>query len=154
MCKQFSSAIVEVDCRVFKKFTAFHSLRRSPSLLREKNNEIQIDTLYRLQDMRCRNEYQLVRKEFTRHYELCINAYEESQKFKTFMGYYWPPDFNTIQTNLLRSTMFDKELVSNRGNADILPCILKSFKESTKPIFSESSLIQSISRTSFYTSRS
>lgn len=49
--------------------------------------------------------------------------------------------FDTLQTILMGSTMFGEELVSNKGNADILQCLLKSFKIHRSQLYSRKASI-------------
>lgn len=39
-----------------------------------------------------------------------------------------PDDSGTLRNNLLRSTMFDEELMQNRGSAEVLSSLLKAFE--------------------------
>lgn len=97
--------------RVFKKAIQINSLRRSPSLLNENNTEIPIDSIYHLRDVCKRNVYCAVWKKITQQYELRVNADEESEMVMHFMGRDWSEDFNFIERNLCRTTMFDDALM-------------------------------------------
>lgn len=122
-----SSAVPKNGCQVFKTFISFRFLGSFLSFLNENYKTIQIDTFYRVRDVCKRNKHLPVRKEISQYYELCVNACEQSKTIMEFMGGDLPEDFNSIEFNLLRTTMFHEKLMRNRGNAEIRPFLFRTF---------------------------
>lgn len=124
-----SFVIADNDCRVFKKFVAFHSLRGFEALFSEKDTTIQVDTLYRLRDVCERNDYRAVWRNITQFYELCASEHQEDEQFKEFMGNDQTDNLGTNREGLLRCTMFVEEPMQDRCNAQSLPSFFKAFKK-------------------------
>lgn len=102
-----------------------------------KNTAIHFNTLYQLWYMCRRNDYRPVWKKVTWHYELHVNAFNQSEKPKTSIKCDWSPDSDTIRTIILRSTMvLVRKLVSNRAKANILLCLLKTFLKHRPQLYS------------------
>lgn len=118
------------DCRIFKKYITLNSLRSSPAFMSDRNTKSQIDTLHRLMNLYIRNGFKSVSKDVSTQYQLALDADRESKKFKTFLGKdSWPQELIPIQKKLFTETIFDEELVENRGNdLHLLPSLLSAYR--------------------------
>lgn len=131
----------------FEKFAAFHLLESSSSLLSKNHSAIQIETLYRLQDVFFCNDCRPMWKVITMHNGLCVIAHKESATIVTFMQCDWPADCEFINDKLLWTSMSDDEQPQRWGNVEVLPNILKGFKKHRPHIYSQSVALYTVLQT-------
>ena len=122
------------DCRLFKSFVCFGSLRSASNFLKAvatKDTKAQTNTIYRIAHYSERHDYKPVQaKVVSEQFEFAKRALEEEALFLDVIGETkWPEHMAMIQENLLRTTLCDKELSRNMGNdGDVLPSLWKCFK--------------------------
>lgn len=122
------------DCRLFKSFVCFGSLRSAKAFLKAVSTndaEAQVNTIHRIRHFCELNSYRAVQaKVVADQFELAKQALKEERKFLNRIGENkWPDHMTTAQENLLRTTLCDKELTLNNGNdADVLPSVWRCFK--------------------------
>ncbi len=109
------------DCRIFTKFVTLHSLRMSTVFMNASSDtevEAQCNTLHRAKEHFLLNglktiQYQLINHQF----KMAMSALDEEKKFLKYLGSTeWPSQMISIRRNLLRSTVMDDEIESNKGN--------------------------------------
>jgi len=122
------------DCRVFRNFIHITSLKSAKSFMNAKHQEgerAQRITLYRLRDIYKERSFSkpIQPEEVSRQYELSVFSIEQEIKFIQFIKPDpWPEEMSTIRENLLNTVQLSDEVQSNRGNDDILPSLLRSYK--------------------------
>ncbi len=122
------------DCRLFKAFVCFGALRSASAFLNAMKSdyeEEQINTIHRIRHHCELTMYKPVQsKVIAEQFELSILARKEEETFLRKIGMTdWPPHMETARENLLRTTLCDKELYSNRGNDDdVLPSLWRCYK--------------------------
>lgn len=64
---------------------------------------------------------------------------KEENKFLVFLRPdTWPTEMQTMRTNLLRTTLFDKELTENEGSEQILPSFLEIYRSKFPAVANQS----------------
>lgn len=132
--KTVKSVMSTYDCRLFKRFLCTSTLRGARLFMnaaREGDHDAQINSIYRCRHWSEVNNFRSVKPSvLNEQFQLAKLAIEEQRKFLTLLACdEWPADMGTIRENVLRTTVCDKDLTSNQGNAtDVLPILWKSFK--------------------------
>ncbi len=132
--RSIEEVISQKDCRLFRKFICFGALRAAKSFMSAVNDglaEAQVNCIYRLRHWSESHEYKSVpTKIVVEQYNFSILALSEEKKFLELLGNDdWPPNMETINENVLRTTLCDAELSSNSGNdTDVLPLLWNAFK--------------------------
>ena len=122
------------DCRLFKKFVCFGSLRAAKafmSAIADGKELAQVNTIFRMRHWSELHRYRSVQsKVVSEQFMLAALALKEEEKFLRIIGETeWPEHMETARENVLRTTMCDEELRSNDGNDDdVLPAIWSCFK--------------------------
>lgn len=122
------------DCRLFKHFLCLSTLRGASNFinaLKEGDEEAQVNTIYRARHWCEANDYKPVKSTvLSDQFRKAKFALSEEAKFLKLLGKRtWPLNMDATRTNLLRSTVFDQDLVVNQGNdQDVLPSLWCAFK--------------------------
>ena len=122
------------DCRLFKSFVSFGSLRASKSFMSATSNGLevaQVNTIYRLKHWSERHKYRAVQANVvTEQFSLAVSAIKEVDRFLDFIGREETYNsMNSVIDNVLRTTECDDELSSNKGNGpELLPSLWDKFR--------------------------
>ncbi len=126
--------ISQKDCRLFRRFICFGTLRASKSFMSavaDGQEEAQVNCIYRLRHWsECQGFKSVPNKVVVEQFNFSILALNEERKFLELLeSDEWPSSMEITRTNVLRTTLCDMELSSNAGNdTDILPLLWESFK--------------------------
>lgn len=121
-----------MDCRVFRKMLNITSLKSSRAFMNasgEKGERAQILTIYRARDVCKESMFKPVRHDIiSKLFQLSVDAINEERKFLLFLSpSTWPEEMSILRSNLLRSTILDDQLESNRGEKRLLKALKDSF---------------------------
>ncbi len=132
--KSVEEIVSQSDCRLFKSFICFGSLRGAQAFMNAVLDDLveeQVNCIHRLRHWCESNNFKSVQtKTVVEQFNFSILSLKEEKKFLDLLGNdEWPPHMETTRENVLRTTLCDTELAMNSGNGnDILPSIWKSFK--------------------------
>ncbi len=132
--KMVDDILAVEDCRLFRSFLCFGSLRGSKGFMNamlDGHEQAQVNTIYRVQHWSELNQYRSVQsKVITDQFNLAMLSLKEEKKFLSIIEEEkWPDNMETCRENTLRTTLSDKELMLNNGNdGDVLPSIWSCFK--------------------------
>ncbi len=128
------SVLAGYDCRLFKKFLCNSTLKSAKAFvnaLKDGEEDAQVNTIYRVRHWCELNNYRPVKScVLNEQYNLSRLALNEEYKFLKYIGAEkWPKNMETTRENLLRTTSYDENLMSNSGNnSDVLDKIWNSYK--------------------------
>ena len=113
------------DCRVYRSFVRLNSLYCSRNFMNPDpkfGDDVQINALHRIKELYILNGSRTVQHQtVTEQYKLSLDALCEEQKFLKYLNAEtWPAGTENVRQNLLRSTVMDDELISNRGNDTVI----------------------------------
>lgn len=122
------------DCRLYKNFLCPSTIRGSANFinaLKDGDEEAQINTIHRARHCCELSDYKRVKSSvLTSQFKLAKLAIDAETIFLKAIGKSeWPANMTVTRDNLLRSTVFDEELLTNRGNdRDVIRSIWHAFK--------------------------
>ena len=133
--KSQAEVLANQDCRLFKNFVCFGSLRSAKEFMsadKDGQAEAQTNCIYRMKHWSELHKYRPVQaRVISEQFDLAKQALKEQKKFLKFIKLdAWPPQLETSRDNMLRTTLYDTEIKTNRGNdTDVLPSLWKFFKQ-------------------------
>lgn len=123
-----------LDCRLFKNVVRFGALRAARNFINAVNDgkeTEQVNSIYRLRHWSESRDYKPAQaQDVSTQYNIALDASHEDAKFlRTIRSDTWPEEMELCREKLHRTTVFDNEIIENRGNDnDVLPSIWSLFK--------------------------
>lgn len=131
--KTASDIMKLMDCRVFRNMLNITSLKSSRVFMNasgEDEERAQLLTIFRARDVCQDNMFKPVRHDMiSKLFQLSLDAIKEEKKFMVFLSpSNWPEEMAILRSNLLRSTILDTEMESNRSKKGLLKSLQDSFR--------------------------
>ena len=133
--KSQDEVLANQDCRLFKNFVCFGSLRSAKCFMsaeKDGHGEAQVNCIFRMQHWCELHKYRHVQaKIISEQFDLAKQALIEERNFLSFIKQKeWPSQMATARDNMLRTTLYDSDIKVNRGNdKDVLPSLWKYFRQ-------------------------
>ena len=122
-----------VDCRVYRNFITIYALKASTVFMNATEPDgitAQLYTLHRSKFICRENIFKTVKHEtVTEQFKVVQFALSEEKTFLHFLDPEpWPKEMENMRTNLLKTTIFDKELKENAGSENVLSSLFETYK--------------------------